>query len=205
MPETVKAEAVNPDLEALRVMPVTIFPAIVPLKAHAESQVYVPLANSLPSVKRLRLPDVLVPLTVPVTGTPPKVLPVLMPTVLGTAPSGAESRRSKGRAALDAAKPGTTSAERTATPNTMYRMISTSLAGRISARAPVVFSLNRTVALSSVWIFLGPARNLSMVMPERADRFEDLCYTEVVGVKKPSTVCDEEEVYGGANRHEIPK
>ncbi len=94
LPATVKAEAVNPDLETLKVMPVTVFPAIVPLNVHAALQVYVPLANNLPSVKRLRLPEVVVPLTVPVTGTPPKVLPALTPTVLGSGPSGAESRTS---------------------------------------------------------------------------------------------------------------
>jgi len=94
LPATVKAEAVKPDLEVLKVIPVTVFPAIVPLKVHAELQVYVPLANNLPSENRLTLPEAVVPLTVPVTGTPPKVLPAFTPTVLGSGPSGAESRRS---------------------------------------------------------------------------------------------------------------
>ena len=94
LPVTAKAEAVKPDLEAVRVMPVTVLPAIVPLKVHAELQAYVPLANNLPFVSRLTLPEAVVPLTVPVTGTPPKVLPAFTPTVLGSGPSGAESRRS---------------------------------------------------------------------------------------------------------------
>jgi len=94
VPATVKPEAVRPDLDVLRFTPVTVFPAIVPLKVHAALQLYVPLANNLPSANRLTLPKVLVPLTVPVTGNPPKVLPAFTPTVLGSGPSGAESRRS---------------------------------------------------------------------------------------------------------------
>ena len=94
LPVTVKAEAVKPDVEAVRVMPVTVLPAIVPLKVHAELQVYVPLANNLPSVNRLTFPEAVVPLTAPVPGTPPKVLPALTPTVRGSGPRGAESRRS---------------------------------------------------------------------------------------------------------------
>jgi hypothetical protein len=101
---------VNDDA-VLRLIPLTVLPAIVPLNVHPELQEYVPLTNSLPSANKFNVPDVVVPLTVPVTGTPPNVLPVTTLDWDEIEESGAESFRSYGSAALDAADPFTANAK----------------------------------------------------------------------------------------------
>jgi len=105
----VAVDAVFPvnDDAVVRLMLLTVLPAIVPLNVHPELHVYVPLANSFPSADRLNVPEVAVPLTVPVTGTPPNVLPLVTLDVDEIELSGADSCRSYESAALEAANPET--------------------------------------------------------------------------------------------------